>query len=131
MKKGFTLIEMIGSLVILAILALVAFPAILNMLNRSGGKVESSMQEYIIGAAKEYVADHVNCYPRVASYTYNTSECPTNKPRIDNNYLTVSLLLSEGYITEKSINNDEDMKNDYIEVSLTSKNIYSYKYIVQ
>lgn len=127
MKKGFTLVEMIGSIVILAVLAIVAFPAVLNMLNNSQGKVDSSMQEYIKGAAKEYVLDHVNCYPRVSGVNINTSEC-NDKPQLGDQKLTVYLLIEEGYITEKSINNDEEMKNDYVLIGVNDKNIYTYEY---
>ena len=131
MKKGFTLIEMIGSIVILAIIALVAFPAVLNLLNNSQGKIDENMQKYVIGAAKEYVNDHVNCYPRVSSYTY-PSEC-TSKPSLQNagakKLLTVNLLISEGYMNDKSVT--EEMKNDYVLVGVNGNKIYTYTYTVQ
>lgn len=119
MKKGFTLIEMIGSIVILAIIALVAFPAVLNMLNSSQGKVDSGMQDYVIGAASEYVNDHVNSYPR--------------KEGASAQFINVSTLLSEGYLTSKAIS--DEMNNDQVKVtvkkntiSTTSKDVYIYQY---
>ena len=120
MKKGFTLIEMIGSIVILAIIALVAFPAVLNMLNSSQGKVDSGMQDYVKGAASEYVNDHVNSYPRNAVDS-------TGK------LINVSTLLSEGYLTSKAIS--DAMNNDQVKVtvkkntiSTISKDVYVYQY---
>lgn len=125
MKKGFTLIEMIGSIVILAIIALVAFPAVLNMLNTSQGKVDQGMKDYAIGAAKEYVGDHVNCYPRSSS-SYSYPNTCTGKPRLDNNGLTIQVLIDEGYMTDKS--SDDDMKNDYISVIVNEDKVYTYEY---
>ena len=132
MKKGFTLIEMIGSIVILAIIALVAFPAVLNILNSSQGKIDDNMKSYAIGAAKEYVNDHVNCYPRSSSsYTY-PGEC-TEKPSLQNNntkkQLTVNFLISEGYMTDKSVT--EEMKDDYVLVGVNGYKVYTFEYKVQ
>jgi len=119
MKKGFTLIEMIGSIVILAIIALVAFPAVLNMLNSSQVKVDDGMKKYAKGAAKEYVNDHVNDFPRNSSLNKNVS---------------INKLISEGYMTEKSVN--DNMKNDNVEVTTKTNTIngeniviYDYTYI--
>lgn len=124
MKKGFTLIEMIGSIVILAMIALIAFPAVLNLLNSSQSKVDDGVKNYIIGAAREYVSEHVNCYPKNSNATM-PSECGGSVPVINDDKLTVGLLLNQGYASEKSIT--EDMKNDYIKVT-TNGTIYEYEY---
>lgn len=58
MNKGFTLIELIGTVVILAVISLIAFPAILNMLNNSNNAVEEKTQEVIKSAALDYLHDH-------------------------------------------------------------------------
>lgn len=132
MKKGFTLIEMIGSIVILAMIAIVAFPAVLNLLNNSQGKIDDAMKNTAIGAAREYVNDHVNCYPRIGSLP---TEC-TSSPNIENELLTVQHLIDKGYLSETEISNHEEMKNDCIKVTLSSdKNSknqakkYEYEYV--
>lgn len=132
MKRGFTLIEMIGSIIILAMIALVAFPAVLNLITNSQGKIDESMKESIIGAAREYVEDHVNCYPRIGTIP---PECE-NIPHIEDERLTTELLINNGYLTEKNIHNQTEMKNDVVKVSLSvDKNDrnqamrYEYTYI--
>ncbi|MBR3898394.1 MAG: type II secretion system protein [Bacilli bacterium] len=132
MKKGFTLIEMIGSVVILAMIAVVAFPAVLNLLNNSQGKIDDAMKNTAIGGAREYVTDHVNCYPRIGSLP---AEC-SSVPNINNELLTVQVLLDKGYLTDSEINHHEEMKDDVIKITLSSeKNSrnqamrYEYEYV--
>lgn len=59
-KKGFTLVELIGVVVILGLIALVAFPALLNQINDSKKQVSDSQKNIIISAAKTYVEDNKN-----------------------------------------------------------------------
>ena len=132
MKRGFTLIEMIGSIIILAMIALVAFPAVLNLITNSQGKIDDAMKDTAKGATRDYVSDHVNCYPRIGSLP---SEC-SSQPHIDDETLTVQLLIDKGYISDKNIHNQEEMKNDVVKVTLsTDKNArnqamrYEYTYI--
>ena len=132
MKKGFTLIEMIGSVVILAMIALVAFPAVLNLLNNSQGKIDDAMKNTALGAAREYVNDHVNCYPRIGT---TPNEC-AGQPSINDEALTIQILIDKGYMTETEIKGHEEMKNDCVKVSLSQdKNarnqakMYEYSYV--
>ena len=134
MKKGFTLIEMIGSIIILAMIALVAFPAVLNLITNSQKKVDKSMQDAAISAASEYVMDHVNCYPRISTVP---SEC-TGKPQLNDETLTVETLINAGYLSEKDINNQTELKNDVIKITNSSEKDskgqalrYIYSYIIK
>ena len=40
MKNGFTLAELLGTIVILALIALIAFPAVLGLLNNSQNETD-------------------------------------------------------------------------------------------
>ncbi len=61
-KKGFTLVELIGVVVILGLIALVAFPALLNQIDSSKKQVSDSQKALIISAAKNYVDENKNDY---------------------------------------------------------------------
>lgn len=114
-NKGFTLIELLGSITLLALIATIAFPAILNQLSNSQEKIDKSMQEYAISAAREYVNDNANDFTR-----------PDSKGK----HITVQNLIDNGYISESIINDEKNkkMKNDSIKI--TSDNIkYNYEYI--
>lgn len=54
MKKGFTLIEILGVIVILGVLALITIPVIDNVLRESREKAYNQNVEYILGAALKY-----------------------------------------------------------------------------
>lgn len=57
-KKGFTLIELIGSIVIIAALALIAFPAILSLLNSGQKQVDNNVIKFMESAALDYVNEN-------------------------------------------------------------------------
>lgn len=110
-NKGFTLIELIGSIVILSVIALVAFPAILGLLTSSQEKIDESKKQFVQRAAKEYVEDNINNYPR------KTTEPSKN--------IKVKDLIEQGYIKEKTIDQvkDSTIYNGCVKVSVSQKNV--------
>lgn len=96
MNRGFTLIELIGTVVILAVISLIAFPAILNMLNSSNKELDNKTQEFIKSAALEYVHDHKDNY---------------------SNSVSVQELMEGGYISTSVVCDDCEIINDTISVS--------------
>lgn len=112
-KTGFTLIELLGSIVILGLIALVAFPATLSFLSESKGKVDEAKKNIIKEAAKEYVNNNVNNYKR------NTSL---------NKKITTSLLIEQGYITNKDIIENDNLKKSWTCVSLNNSQNYIFTY---
>lgn len=113
MKKGFTLVELLGSIVILAVIALVAFPAVLNLLSSSQTKIDDSMKDYAIESTRQYVFDHLNSYEKKSSLSKNVS---------------IETLINEGYISDNIINNkNKEMKNDYVTVGFDgTKYVFTY-----
>ena len=109
-KKGFTLIELLGSIVILAIIAAIAFPAILGLLNSSQNEIDNAKKNIVEGAAKDYVDDNVNDFPR----NTNLSK------KID-----VKDLINDGYISSTSINEkeDEEIYNGCVLVTASYKTV--------
>ena len=114
MKKGFTLVEMLGSIIILAIIALVAFPAVLNLLGSSQNKIDSSTKEYVLESARSYVNDHVNDYPRAG---------------VLNEKIEISTLKDEGYISNNTYENKEDLlKGKCVSVGLDENKNYKFEF---
>ncbi len=118
-NKGFTLTELLGTIVILAIIALVAFPAVLGLLNNSQNETDEAMQNFAITAARNYVNDNMDSYPKALegqTKTYSN--------------LKIQTLLDEGYISSTTISSEKncEMLND--EIKITSDSVkYSYKYV--
>lgn len=57
-NKGFTLIELLAVLVVLALLAVIAFPNVTKMINDAKTKTKTVQFSSIKEAAKTYVAKH-------------------------------------------------------------------------
>lgn len=59
MKKGFTLAELLGVIIILALISLIAIPAITDSLNQHKKNLCDTQLNYIIAAAKNWGTDHM------------------------------------------------------------------------
>ena len=95
MKKGFTLVELIGVIVILGVLAVFAVPALTKTFKKTANKESEEYIKNIILAAENY---------------YHTNPDSEN---IINGCISISTLIEEGYlknninsITGTSISND-------------------------
>lgn len=124
MKNGFTLTELLGAIVILAIIAIIAFPAVLGLLNSSQEDTDEAMQNYTISAAREYVNDNMDNYPKALSTATSVKTYGTAGD------LKIQQLLNDGYIDSTNINSEKncEMLNDYVRVTSDSKK-YIYEYV--
>lgn len=108
-NKGFTLVELLAVIALIAVLLLIFTPNISNMINkfRNEDKVEI-LKNSAISAAKEYVADG-NINSKI-----NLSLCPNIEivinvsELIDNNYLNND---DDGFYTDKTITVTYDCNN--------------------
>ena len=83
MKKGFTLIELMAVIVIIALIALFVFPNIVNQIKKSNDSNNDSLSSVIISAAKRYVNDNPNDFGEKKDHNY----CIDINTLIDNDYL--------------------------------------------
>ena len=93
MKKGFTLAELLGVIIILALLSMIAVPAITTSLNKQKKSLCTTQISYMISAAKNWGADHLLQLPD------------------EGETLTISLseLIKQGYIQgDKDATTEED-----------------------
>ena len=113
-RNGFTLIELVGSIVILAIIALIAFPALLSMLNKGENQVNDSVKNVVTSAAEKYVNDHVDDFPK--QLTGKTAPTYTIK---------VVTLKDDGYIETTFYNKYCEIQKATVTVTANTKK-YSY-----
>ena len=104
-NKAFTLLELLGVIIILGILSLITFPIILNQIKNAKQGIKYSTKTLIIDAAKDYYEDNTNNFDLIEGITY----CIDIKTLTDNNYLNEHL-------------KDEDLNN--IDTSKKVKLIY-------
>ena len=102
-KKGFTLVELIGVVVILGLIALVAFPSLLNQINNSNKQISDSQKDLIIAATKNYVEENKNEYANKNFFVVDVDVLA------EKNYIDKKLIKS---YTDEENNNDEENNTD-------------------
>lgn len=89
MKKGFTLVELVAVLTILAIIALIVTPNIMVSISEYKEQAYESQIQAIEGAAKNWLADNIDALTP-----------PENSNSITALYLPLSVLTENGYFEE-------------------------------
>ena len=70
MKKGFTLVELIGVVIILGMIALLAFPPLLNMLRDTNAEISKVNETLLLTAADQYINQYQNDFPKEDGNVY-------------------------------------------------------------
>jgi len=86
-NKAFTLLELLGVVIILGVLSLIAFPPLLNQIKKAKQGIKDSTKTLIIDAAKDYYEDNTNNFDLIEGMTY----CIDIKTLTDENYLNKNL----------------------------------------
>ena len=113
-EKGFTLIELIGVIALLAIIILITYPSIVNIIKKSNNKIDSATSALIISGAKNMVDENKNSYPLTNGNVY----CVTIKSLINKGYVISDLETGNG----NKINTDR-----YVMIKVNSN---KYKYTI-
>ena len=113
-RKGFTLLEVITTVVILGLVALIAVPTVNRIINNSRRNLYKQQEKKLIDAAKEYLVD-------------NSSLLPTGTKPV---YIRVQQLQYNNYLDLGPIINpldNDSMESGCIKVKL-NKGTYVYSY---
>lgn len=110
-KKGFTLVEMLGILVVLSVIVVISVPAITGSLKRSRQEKYDNWLKSLYIAAEEYTESH-----RQEFYEINAGGI---------SYLSIQLLLDQGYLKESVI--DPESGNDITDVAIVKITVNSDK----
>ena len=86
-NKAFTLLELLGVVIILGVLSLITFPIILNQIKNAKQGIKDSTKTLIIDAAKDYYEENTNNFDLIEGMTY----CIDIKTLTDENYLNKNL----------------------------------------
>lgn len=113
MKKGFTLVELLCSIIIIAVIIILAIPNITNIVGGEKNNISDTMKNTIISAGELYVQDNIELYPKVKDNVY----CVSINKLIEEKRLSTPL---KDPVTKNNIDT-----NKYVKVSVN--NNYEYE----
>ena len=119
-KNGFTLIELIGTVVILAIIALVVLPATLSVLNQGQDEVDKSVIQVVESAGNSYVNANKNLYPK----QLESLDKGTEDTRKSHGTVSTVELVNKGYLEKSVYDKNEDIQNACVKVTSDSKRYF-------
>lgn len=70
MKKGFTLIEMISVILIMALISITVLPSILNQVSNKTEEISEASEQIIFSTLSNYLNNKTVTYPKVPNNTY-------------------------------------------------------------
>lgn len=111
-KNGFTLIELLGVIVLISVISFVSFPTILNHIKNADNEISELTETLVIDAAKDYVDDNLNSFPKKNNSTY----C-----------ITISKLSNSNYLDENVLKENESLKDKKIKITFVTK--YNYEIV--
>jgi prepilin-type N-terminal cleavage/methylation domain-containing protein len=119
MKKGFTLVELLGVMVILGILALVVFPPTLNQIRNTKKNISDSEMLIVESSTDLYLAQHGNDYNLELNDIY---------------YVLIGDLVKDGVLDESfteniSKINDLEIVENYMKITILENNQREYEVV--
>ena len=115
-NKGFSLIELLGVITVLALLALITIPIANKVIQEIREKADISQQKLIIDGAKLWVNDNSNLLSDEVGQVY---------------ILSVQTIQTSNYLTSKQVqdlNNSTSLENACVKIT-TEEHRYSYEFV--
>lgn len=111
-RKAFTLIELLATIAILAIISVLFIPSAVNVISNSKEKVYKAKEDILINAAKDYTL-----YNR--DYQFPTGTSAT--------YITINTLVANTFMS-KILDSDTSQEcNGFVKITVNSTSGYNYE----
>lgn len=91
-KKGFTLAELVGVIVLLGLITIISFPLLLNHIKNSSNNLDKATQDLIIANASNYLEENKSDFPKKEGNVY----CITLGTLVDSGKLSYDLKDTKG-----------------------------------
>lgn len=115
-EKGFTLIELLGVLVVLALILVVAVPAVTSSLKNTDKAQYSNFVEEVLSSAELYIEDNRNLFPELNEIGGVVT-------------IKVGKLIDFGYLKENTVNPKTNQKIERTEeIRITVNEDYTFYY---
>ena len=109
MKKGFTLVELLGVIIILALIMVLTFPSIINFIKKGNDDIDSMSRELIYNGAKLHVKENPEIYDNINGNVY----CVTLTELMEEGNLPEDIKLKEEQISSLSVKIKYNDKYEY------------------
>lgn len=110
-RNGFTLVELLGVVIILGIIALIATPPVINQIKKSNSKVNEANIRLLYSHGETYIREHNNSY----SFSNGSNIC-----------VSLQTLIDAGEIDEKELMTEGLTKSKYLIYTVNSKGNLEY-----
>ena len=111
MKKGFTLVELLAVIVLLGLVSIVAFPRILESMDKTNQKIDQSKMRLLYQGTEKYLAKEENSYPKIEGNTF----CIVPKILEEENYISYELGKEvEGNVVRAVVGEEEKISYSYV-----------------
>ena len=110
-SRGFTLMELLGTITIITIIMLIVFPNILNLVRKTEVKLTESQKQIIYSASNLYIANNSSEYEMKSGDVYN---------------IKLNKLVLNDYLDSAFVDSIEDIMDDTcvnVEVIDDNKNV--------
>ena len=114
-KKGFTMVELLVTIIILGILTTLAYFGVSTILNRGSNSYYDSQENMLILAGREYFSDYRDKLPKAIGETSS---------------VTLDTLIKESYIAPVKDEDDNDCNRDKTTVTVQKITDKDYQYYV-
>ena len=104
MEKGFTLVELIATIVVIGLIAAFALPQVLNQFNNHQEELSKQQEELILESARSYVLENASKFPNAGDgkiYCISLSEMVTAEALEES---IAKSLFGDSYATAKHFN---------------------------
>ena len=107
--RGFTLVEMLGTLIILIVVFMIVAPLLTKVIKDTNEEIDNATITVIEDATTDFLSEKNDIYPKNNDYTY----CITLEQLLDNGNLTDTAISSLDYINKFVKTTFKDGKNIY------------------
>ena len=116
MKKGFTLVELLGVIAILALISLIAAPTVISLIKNQEMQLRNTEDKVFTSAAQKYIRDNPNTYAEKQGEVYSI----TATVLVNNKYLDQKFILNSSYYKNYfAVDTNGNITKDNIIVTVT------------
>ncbi|MDD3242032.1 MAG: type II secretion system protein [Bacilli bacterium] len=110
-KLGFTLVELLATLIILSAMILVAIPLVSDMLDKNDANYYKNQEGLLIISGKDYFTDYISFLPKTVDAT---------------NFVDIPTLLLQSYLNKEIVDVNDEKCTGKVVVKKTNSAEYEY-----